>query len=72
MMPPHYDLRFYQYGAAAIEYGYNPLKYGPKPWIDTLIQTNAQTPDYFLTQFRIWNICRILHQCYIVINSHSH
>ena len=47
MLPPHWDLRFYQYGAAAIEYGYNPVKYGPKHWVDFLIETNSQIPEYF-------------------------
>jgi hypothetical protein len=67
MLPPHYDLRFYQYGAAAIEYGYNPLKYGPAPWINILIQTNSQIPEYFLTQFKIANYFKLYNENYFLI-----
>jgi hypothetical protein len=67
MLPPHYDLRFYQYGAAAIEYGHNPLKYGPSPWINILIQANSQIPEYFLAQFKIANYFKIYNENYFLI-----
>lgn len=67
MTPPHFDLRFYQYGAAAIEYGYNPLRYGPKPWIELMIQTNSQIPEYFLTHFQIAHFFKIYNEIYFLI-----
>jgi hypothetical protein len=65
--PPHWDLRFYQYGAAAIEYGYNPLKYGPEVWINNLIATNSQTSEYFLTQFKIAHFFKLYKENYFLI-----
>lgn len=67
MLPPHYDLRFYQYGAAAIEYGHDPLFYGPAPWIAVLLQANSQTPEYFLTQFKIANYFKLYNENYFLI-----
>lgn len=67
MLPPHWDLRFYQYGAAAIEYGYNPLKYGPKEWINLMAQTNSQHSEYFLAHFQIAHFFKIYDEIYFLI-----
>lgn len=67
MTPPHFDLRFYQYGAAAIEYGYNPLRYGPTAWINLMIQTNSQIPEYYLTQFQIAHFFKLYNENYFLI-----
>jgi hypothetical protein len=51
LLPPHFDLRFYQYPAMAIDNGRNPLFAMHEIWVTT--SDNKGISEYFLTQFKL-------------------
>jgi hypothetical protein len=50
LLPPHFDLRFYQYPAMSIDIGRNPLFAMHEYWITP---DNKGISEYFLTQFKL-------------------
>jgi len=67
MLPPHFDLRFYQYGALAIEEGFNPLRTSNEYWLQHYIQTNTEISKYFLPQFKIAHFLKLYNEYYFLI-----
>lgn len=67
MLPPHFDLRFYQYGALAIENDFNPLRTSHAIWLQKSILTGSELSKYFIPQFKFSHFLQLHNENYFLI-----
>ena len=66
MLPPHLDLRFYQYPAMALEEGRNPLFATNEWWINNLIHSQGLS-KYYLPSFKLAHFLNFHKEIYFLI-----
>jgi hypothetical protein len=67
MLPPHFDLRFYQYPALAIEAGRDPLFVTHETWAQGLPQNWQGTSRYYLPTFKLSHFLNFHKEIYFLI-----
>jgi len=67
MLPPHFDLRFYQYGALAIENDFNPLRTSHAIWLKHAILTGTELSKYFIYQFKLSHFLKLYNEYYFLV-----
>jgi hypothetical protein len=67
MIPPHFDLRFYQYPAMAIEAGRNPLFATHESWAAGLPQNWQGMSRYYLPIFKLSHFLNFYKEIYFLI-----
>jgi len=67
MLPPHFDLRFYQYGAMAIENDFNPLRTTHAIWLKHAILTGTELSKYFIYQFKLSHFLKLYNEYYFLV-----
>jgi hypothetical protein len=67
MIPPHFDLRFYQYPAIAIEEGRNPLFATHELWAQGLTQNWQGLSRYYLPIFKLSHFLNFHKEIYFLI-----
>ena len=67
LVPPHFDLRFYQYPAMAIEAGRDPLFATHGTWAQGLPQNWQGTSRYYLPIFKLSHFLNFYKEIYFLI-----
>ena len=67
LIPPHFDLRFYQYPALAIETGRDPLFATYETWRQLLPQNWQGTSRYYLPTFKLSHFLNFHKEIYFLI-----
>jgi hypothetical protein len=67
MLPPHFDLRFYQYPAIAIETGRNPLFATGEFWLQNAPQNWQGHSRYYLPIFKLSHFLNLHKEIYFLI-----